>query len=212
MKPTLEENVIAQKIVNDFVDNDFFDAIISEDNESFYNWCDNHKDFLEGNGLECHCGETKACIISSKLSDWVIKVSFVYSDEEDDLCATEADYYEEAVEEELNEFFAATYEFYSLPLPEKFCLKRHIRFFLQEKAIPDEVKTSTTCEKYTGSDYNDDEDRIESLFGGLVKCEKLERLFEFIGKWEINDLHSGNFGYTAEGEVKIIDYSGYNCY
>lgn len=209
MKPTINEIEKAKEIVNKLVRNNFLEAIICEDNSNYFDWCQGYAKYFKDWHIKVFCGATKACIISEDLSDWVIKVGFVYSDEEDDLCAIEADFYEEAVEEELDEFFAATYEFYSLPLPEKFNLKRSIKFFIQEKATPDEEKTSATCEEYTGSDWNDDDDRIESLFGGLVKCKKLNKLFEFIDKWDINDLHSGNFGYTSDGRVKIIDYSGY---
>jgi hypothetical protein len=212
MKPTINEIEIAKKIVNDLIEHNFFDAIICEDCDGFYCWRDakKQKNYLKEAGLSAHSGETKACIISDKLSNWVIKVGYTYSDDEGrtttDFCAIEAKNYKDAIDEGLEEFFAASYELCRVTPPEKYKYEEDIVFFIQEKAEPDDEKTSATCEKYTGSDCNDDFDRVESLFQGN---EKLDSLFEFIDDWNINDLHSGNFGYTKEGKVKIIDYSGY---
>lgn len=210
MKPTINEIKKAKQIVNDLIKEDFFDAVICEDNDNFFDWCRNHKDFLEGH-IKVYCGETKACIISDELSNWVVKVGFTYNDEyrlenTTDFCAIEAKNYRDAVDEGLEEFFAASYELCRVAAPKEYNYEDDIIFFIQEKAVPDDEKTSATCEKYTGSDQNDDFDRIESLFCGH---KKLEELFRFIEDWDINDLHSGNFGYTADGKIKIIDYSGF---
>lgn len=222
MKPTINEIEIAKKIVNDLIEHDFFDAIINEDSDNFYDWRCEYKDYLNENGLVLHCGETKACIFSKKVSDWVIKVGFVGINEEGkrttDFCAIEGKNYQDAISEGLEEFFAASYELCALTPPEKYDFYGNITFFIQEWAEPDEYKTSSTCERYMkdNTEYDedrdddyyeyDDFDRLESLFDGH---EKLSELFDFIHDWGINDLHSGNFGYTADGKVKIIDYSGY---
>ena len=211
MKPTINEIEKAKQIVNDLIKENFFDAIICEDNDGFFCWCENHKDFLEGH-IKVYCGETKACIISDELSNWVIKVGFTYSDENrgidevTDFCAVEARNFEDAVAEGLEEFFAASYKLCELTPPDEYEFEDNISFFIQEKAIPDEEKTSSTCAKYTGSEWNEDLDRLESLFEGN---KKLRDLCNFIEDWCINDLHSGNFGYTLDGQVKIIDYSGF---
>ena len=224
MKPTTNEIEIAKKIVNDLVSHNFFEAILSRDNEPYYEWCDSHKNYLESNGLSLHCGETKACIISNKLSNWVIKVGFVgmddYHERSTDFCAIEEQNYQNAVKEGLEEFFAASYELCSLTPPEEFNFEDDVTFYIQEWAEPDEEKTSCTCQSYLRSSdgyydgdededtYYDpeDEDRIYSLFGDNKRvCD----LFDFICNWNINDLHSGNFGYTINGTPKIIDYSGY---
>ena len=211
MKPTEKELEIAERIVNDLINHDFFEAVICRDNGTFCNWCDDNKDYLEDNGLALHCGETKACVLSSKLPNWVIKVGFVETDESEDYCAIEAGNYKSAIEEGLEKFFAAIYELGKWVLPEAYGLKRKITFFIQEKAEPDEELTSVTCEEYMDCDEDclEDLDRVESVFGGLKNCKELNRLFEFIKKWNINDLHTGNFGYTNCGDVKIIDFSGY---
>ena len=54
MKPTTNEIEMATKIVNDLVDHDFFEAILSRDNGFYFGWCDSHKDYLESNGLSLH--------------------------------------------------------------------------------------------------------------------------------------------------------------
>lgn len=223
MKPTENEIKIAKEIVDELIENDFFYAIICEDNDNLWQWRMDNKAFLEERGLSVHCGETKACIVSKKLSNWVIKTSFVYYDEYGhataDFCAIEESNYRDAVEEGLEEFFAASYKLCTLepPRTSEYCPKENITFYIQEKAEPDEEKTSTTCSDYMSLNRDEDEDedgcyeyddydRLESLFEG---SKKLSDLFDFIHDWNINDLHSGNFGYTSDGKVKIIDYSGY---
>lgn len=224
MKPTINEIEKAKQIVNDLIKEDFFDAIICEDNDGFFGWCCDHKDFLEGR-LKVYCGETKACIVSDELSNWVVKVGFnykvdSYADKVTDFCAIEARNFEHAVVEGLEEFFAASYKLCELTPPEKYNFKDNISFFIQEKAVPDEEKTSSTCDSYMRSgrdseeeddedyydDDYDDDDRLESLFYG---SKKYDELTAFIHEFDINDLHSGNFGYTSDGKVKIIDYSGF---
>ena len=123
-----------------------------------------------------------------------------------DYCRIEAGNFKDAEEEGLGEYFAACYELCSIEPPSDYDYKGLVTFYIQERAESNSSKTSKTCEEYTGSDCNDDEDRVRSLFG---ESEKIERLIEFLDDWNINDLHSGNFGYTVDGTPKIIDYSGY---
>lgn len=224
MKPTINEIEIAKKIVDGLIDHNFFEAVISRGDESFYDWCDDNEDYLEGNGLSLHCGETKACVVSDKLVNWVIKVGFVECEDghnTPDFCAAEAKNFADALKRGLEEFFAASYELCAVTPPEIYDYEGDVHFYIQEKAMPDEDRTSSTCDNYMRSsksedddedDYYDeycdydDEDRLESLFRDNSKYDELTM---FIHEFEINDLHSGNFGYTTNGEVKIIDYSGY---
>lgn len=225
MKPTINEIEIAKKIVNELLERKLFEAIISTDHDSFYNWCGRNEIYLDTHCIRTFCGETKLCIVPKELDNWVIKAGFV--DCEDgyntpDFCAAEANNFADASKRGLEEFFAASYELCAVTPPEIYGYKGDIHFYIQEKAMPDEDRTSSTCDSYMrGSksedddnedcyydeyyDY-DDEDRLESLFRDNAKYDELTM---FIHEFEINDLHSGNFGYTANGEVKIIDYSGY---
>lgn len=222
MKPTINEIKIAKNIVKELVKHDFFEVVTSEYNDNFYDWREKYKNYLKENNLVLCCGETKACIISDKLSNWVIKVGFVGTNEKagrtTDFCAIEEKNYRDAIKEGLEEFFAASYELCTLTPPKEFHFDGEVTFYIQEWAEPDEDKTSSTCDRYmrdSSDEYDEDndecceyedEDRLESLFR---ENKKLNELFDFIYRWEINDLHSGNFGYTREGKVKIIDYSGY---
>ena len=222
MKPTVNEIEIAKKIVNNLIENDFFRAIICEDNDNFYRWHEDYEDYLKEEGIAAYCGETKACIISDELPNWVIKTGFVYYEDglgdTTDYCAIEEGNYRDAVEEGLGEFFAATYKLCTLTPGRMvdYTLEGNVSFFIQEKAAPDESKTSSTCENYVrknSEDYNEyeeyyyeDSDRLESLFEGH---KMLPELLEFVENWSINDLHEGNFGYTSDGTPKIIDFSGY---
>lgn len=219
MKPSTNEIEIAKKIVKILMENDFSDALIDEDD--WEGWCDNHEWFLTENHLKGFCGVSKACIFSEELPNWVIKTGFIWHDDEDDdgdFCTLEAHNYQDAIAEGIEEFFAASYELCTVTPSEYKNLRQTIYFYIQEKAEPDEERTSSTCDKYLASEYDEtesedeplyydytDEDRLQSLFGG---CKNFDRLIKFVKDWGINDLHTGNFGYTKDGIAKIIDYSG----
>lgn len=215
MKPTANEIEIAKKIVKILIKNSFSQALIDED--TWEDWCNNNSDVLEENHLEGFCGVSKACIFSDELPNWVIKTGFTWEEDNDDFdyCTIEAHNYQDAIIEGVAEFFAASYELCTVTPLECKGLCKNIYFYIQEKAEPDEEKTSSTCERYINGDCQDSEpwyynytdtDRLESLFG---EEKNFDKLLKFIKEWQINDLHSGNFGYTKDGIAKIIDYSGY---
>ena len=217
MKPTEKELTTALNIVDILLKNNFLDAIISGDEDTFEEWCNNYCDILCDNNLEGHCGVSKVCITTEDLPDWVIKTGFISNDDGYDYCAIEADNYQSAIDAGLDEFFAADYELCAITPSEKYHFSRKVVFYIQQRADPDEEKVSLTCYNYmSGSDEcdededeyvsYDDYDRLESLFADSYK--RLDKLFAFIKDWDINDLHTGNFGYTPKGLVKIIDYSG----
>ena len=221
MKPTLQEIKIGERIVEDLVAHGLLGVIVERDEgPDLAEWSTDNEVFLGEKGIVTRTGETKICLLSDELPNWVIKVGYTYpgaSVEDKDYCSIEADNYEKAVEEGLDEFFAAIYEIYEVCIPEEYGCNRRAIFYIQEKAEPDEEKTSCTCKDFICSccsckscefcgEEGDDYDRLESLFG---KTSRLDRLFAFVNEYDINDLHSGNFGYTSDGTVKIIDYSGY---
>ena len=221
MKPTLQEIKIGERIVEDLVAHGLLEVVVERDEgPDLAEWSTDNEVFLEEKGIVTRTGETKICLLSDELPDWVIKVGYTYpgaSVEDKDYCSIEADNYERAVEEGLDEFFAAIYEIYEVCLPEEYGCNRRAIFYIQERAEPNEEKTSSTCHDFLCSccsckncDYcwedGDDYDRLESLFGEMGR---LDKLFRFVKEYKVNDLHSGNFGYTKKGKVKIIDYSGY---
>ena len=224
MKPTINEIEIAKKIVKDLVARCLLAVVVERDEGlGLAEWSTVNRFFLKEKGIVTRTGETKICLLSDELPNWVIKVGYTYpgaSVEDRDYCNIEADNYERAVEEGIDEFFAAIYELYEVTPPKEYGCNRNIVFYIQEKAEPDEEKTSSTCKDFLCSccdcencedceycnDDGDDYDRVESLFG---KTGRIDKLFAFINEYRINDLHSGNFGYTVDGKIKIIDYSGY---
>lgn len=214
MKPTEQEIKIAKQIVKDLVDNDIFNAVISDGYDSFYDWWEENNQIFSKRGIEAFSGETKICFVCEELPGWVIKVGYTDACPPSNLteisgetyCDIEARNFLDAVNYELEDFFAAIYELEEVRPPESYDFNGTVTFYIQEEATPNEEKTSDTTWHHTLSEDNDDFDRIESLFEG---ANNLDELFNFINVHNINDLHSGNFGYTHNGNVKIIDYSGY---
>lgn len=231
MKPTENEIKIAENIVDMLMKNDIASAVTYYKDEyeywdtTIHEWAMEKNTLLEDEGIRVYHGETKACIISDELENWVIKVGFCYPEDvreehDENFCELEVSYYKEAAEEGLGEFFAATY-----PL----CTRGDIKFFIQERAENDEEVISDSFYNYEsklyyedkGSDDEDDEDSsyIYDAVDGMDDEDRVYAIFEdhkrvnelvdFCSKNHINDLHEGNFGITKDGNHKIIDFSGY---
>ena len=230
MKPTSNQIEHALETVRILFNNDFYKAIsYQKEGRAYYlgwfDWCEDHCDWLEEQHITVFRGETKACIINSDLADWVIKIGFREKpyrdfDEHIDYMNLEAEYYEEAQKANLGEFFAETYNIGAVD---------NVDVILQEYARPDEDKISSFFFSYAESTFGyqpgdyvseeeyldavsraeedmDTEERVEAIFGRGVECS---RLVDFIEEKEINDLHSGNWGITKDGRVVIFDFSGY---
>ena len=82
MKPTEKELKTALNIVDILLKNNFLDAVIDGDEDTFEEWCNKYCDLLCDNDLEGHCGVSKVCITAKDLPDWVIKTGFVSNDDE----------------------------------------------------------------------------------------------------------------------------------
>ena len=201
----------------------------------FDDWAHAEGDYFRSNyGLHFYRGETKGCIVDFNRQEWVIKVPFDRSTNprlrrnEDgtsiNYCALEAEKYARACAEGIEECFAAIYEVGEI---------NGVKFYLQEFANVDEDSTtdsfyeyaSEQVEKYFNRDEEDegnerhfvdeiwdfiyemdDEERILAVFNGR---KDIRKICNFIDDEEINDLHSGNWGFTNDGREVIIDYSGY---
>ena len=201
----------------------------------FDDWAYAEGNYFRSNyGLHFYRGETKGCIVDFNRQEWVIKVPFDRSTNprlrrnEDgtsiNYCALEAEKYAKACAEGIEECFAAIYEVGEI---------NGVKFYLQEFANVDEDSTtdsfyeyaSEQVEKYFSRDEEDednerhfvdeiwdciddmdDEERVSAVFNGHKNIRKIRN---FINDEEINDLHSGNWGFTNDGREVIIDYSGY---
>lgn len=224
MKPTELEMERALDIVRDLIPYGLHEAIKGEeDNKEFF---EEAKDYADKNGISFFCGASKLVIVDEE-SDWVIKLSFdcsIDADEgiESDYCKRELYNYKMACEEGIDKFFA------------EICMVGEvdgIEVYLQERlkvddGVEDDVDqifrdyVYSLDESYYDNIEDEDErsailtddvydmdegERIEAIFGFE------EKLITFIENNDINDLHSGNFGYRG-ADLVIMDYSGWNVY
>ena len=58
--------------------------------------------------------------------------------------------------------------------------------------------------------YGDITPNLLGLFIDSYGYDIAKQLFDFIDKYGIRDFHDGNIARMDSGEIKIIDYSGYN--
>lgn len=230
MKPTSDQIRYAMTKVETLFDNDFYEAISYHmEGPCYYlgwfDWCEEHRCWLEEQNLSLYKGETKVCIVDEELEDWVIKIGIRRKPSLEpkvgiDYMGLEAAYYEEAKKNNLGEFFAETYIIGRT---------HNVDIALQEFACPNEAKISDcffdyvkNTYGYSPEDYEDEdeyfsmvtsaeedmdtEERVQAIFGDNAAYKDL---IAFIEEKEINDLHSGNWGITGNGEVVIFDFSGY---
>ena len=201
----------------------------------FEDWCCVESGYFKKNyGLHFYRGETKGCIVDFNRQEWVIKVPFDYSTNpmrhknEDgtpiNYCALEAEKYAKACAEGIEECFAAIYEVGEID---------GVKFYLQEFANVDEDSTTDSFYVYAFDQFEiyfirveededneelfrseiwdfindmDDQERVIAVFNNH---KNIRKICDFIYDEEINDLHSGNWGFTNDGREVIIDYSGY---
>lgn len=162
---------------------------------------------LENEGIEAHCGVTKACFWCEGLENWVIKVGF--SNLTIDYAALEYEIYTKAVRENLEEYFPITFFVGAF---------EGVNFYLQQRArcdcdsvlsiLIESVSQNTGCYNYTDAwdivDDLDSSDRALMLFDS-------QHLANFLTDNHVNDLHEGNFGYIGD-KLVIIDFSGWKGY
>lgn len=238
MKPTDMEIRYALDMIEDLMGTGLKDAlryVADEDNAKWYHlnisqWLDKNIDYLNKNGIRYCTGSTKLVFLTNELENWVIKLNFdrstdPYYVEEGlvmDFCQIEADNYQRAVENDLGEYFAATYNVgkvndTNVYLQEKaevdeYFFDRMVEYakdreLVKREDFEDEEEYREALEQCVWEDF-DEEDRLEAVFGGEV--DRLCKLFDFVDDNEINDLHENNFGITPDGRYLVIDFSGFS--
>ena len=232
MRPTNKEISVAIDIIDKLMNVGLYDALtyhkIKLDKEYYClglgDWLEDHKELLRAERIGYSSGETKLCLLCDKLDDWVIKLGFLRSTNpyyvkeglDKDFCNLEAEYYMKACDNNLGEFFAATYEIGEI---------NGVHIFLQELAQPDEDYFMNCFEEYAcqgndRNDFDDDEqydDYIDEIVENMDNDERIyavfgeesDNLVDFIDMFEINDLHEANYGITKDGRAVIFDFSGY---
>lgn len=197
-----------------------------EDWELSYNkWLSKEMDNMLEQGIEFSSGLTKVCIFDKQNPHWNIKVSFnrsscpSYQDPKlnIDFCKREADYYAEAEACDLGQYFTATYP---LETVNGLCVVLQQNVETAED-IFDEILDDYVRDWYKVEDFDGDEDAywdsIRECANDLDNSERIRAiigedsaaLIEFIEKYNINDLHVGNWGITDQGYYVMLDFSGY---
>lgn len=183
--------------------------------------CNNITIDIDGQIYDCvfHDGASKVCIVIED-DDFVIKIGF-RDKSVDGMCRFEESVYRAACREGVSQFFAACY-----PL----CAYRAVDCFLMEyvecdsneidsdvyRHISDEFASSGR--EYSNDDIYDECNDIEDecayvsyLFPFYYSHEEVSRLENFLWRYDINDLHNENMGYSGD-RIVLIDYSGYHCW
>lgn len=177
-------------------------------------------------------GVTKIVLFYDDLPNWVIKIPILgnYIEEIDeyrdfscsgtgsgnDYCLTEKEYTFDAINYGLENCFINTYyvceingvKFYCSPKIDKVY---HDVFHYGDKKIyskPDSFDQAKNLEYCCENEcYLDIEDLAFFIdaYGEAVA----EKLIRFLYDWDIHDLHHGNLGFDKQGNIKIIDCSGW---
>ena len=179
-------------------------------------------------------GCEKSVYRNEELPGWVIKKG-------NESCYYEAKNYERAEAEGLTYYFAPSY--FIMKLEEEVGSKEHSvlvdRYYtMQREVICDRDTNWDSLNEYIKRNYYTDEDyekvengerseydlfeRYEEEFTDMDNVDALigftssmeQEVFEdFCDKFDLNDLHYGNFGFSPDlNRTVIIDYSGYHCW
>lgn len=217
MNFTEQDRQFAINLINDLFEHDFANAInASEYEEETGVWHDfdwhcncwkrEHKELLDKWGVTIANGASKVCLILDDNYDWVIKMNIIDWEDDNDYCKLEADNYLAAVDAGLQMYFAEERLLTSIKYDED---EDPLNIYVQEYAESDyELIEEIFC-KYAEEAYGDpceevyeDADRLEAVFDE-------PRLINFCFERHINDCHEYNYGRLENGEIVLIDYSGY---
>ena len=171
---------------------------------------DEYDDFTivyESRELIVHCthGATKAVLhIDDDLS--VIKIGF--TEFKINHAVREYNVFKEAKRSSIDRFFVPCEyigEIFDNPI-----------FKMDFVEVDEEKVTSDIWSRCSDSMSNDEISEMLDYEEGVVDAlfpyyygSECELLFDFISSFDINDLHTGNIGYDADGNIKLVDYSGY---
>lgn len=218
-----EKNVLIG-VVEDLIEHDFLWAFTYTTDRygcvkyHLHNWIDEHREYLYNNHLTVMNGVTRVVVIPES-ENWVLKFNFNDNDKQD-YNDREARNFQYACEEGLSDYFAAMYFLGIIG---------GLEVYAQERVEVDEDLTSDSFYNYTYNTYysheccenEEDEERIrdnvwddsdtlgnEDRIYAMIENSDAVRLVRFCNYYDINDLHSGNWGYR-NGQAVLIDYAGY---
>lgn len=166
-------------------------------------------DFLMKNDLPqgwyWETGATRYVLINDE-EDWVIK--FDINDDDEFYSRTEYENYCEAINCNLQNYFAETQYLGQSAEGKEFFIQRryNVSYDKVRDSFSDYMAGELGWEEENtyGGDYDlEPEDSLAAMFG-------YDRdLAAFIRRFRINDLHEGNYGFNNDYEPILIDYAGY---
>jgi hypothetical protein len=218
---THNEEVRALDVIHTLLDRGFDEVIdVSKPRKTLHDWELDHEALVEHMQIEFSMGMTKLVILDNLNTRWVIKTDLC-GDDYKEYCKLEARNYNRACKQNIEECFAATYYFASV---------KGFDFIIQERVTIDDGYNDEVFYQYVSrdidpSEYEDkdeyrekisdmaydmnDEERIYAMLDESGYNFDIEEIVRFIDDNDINDLHAGNWGVTADGFTVMVDYSGY---
>lgn len=180
-------------------------------------------------------GATKLCLFLRYTPSMVVKIPFLGAVDEGfssgtefkranlcykkfasntwDYCLTECGLFQEARRLGIDKCFAGTYYigsidnypiYASVKIPNCFCDCGESTSTKQSMELGKKIIASKP------TSFGDITPNLLGLFIDSYGYDVAKRLFDFIDKYGIRDFHDGNIARMDSGEIKIIDYSGYN--
>ena len=138
--------------------------------------------------------------------------SFNQNINEWDYCEAESFLYTKAIEAHVENFFAGTYFLGLYKDTYPIYISEYIANYHRPRS-KNKIDLLALKDFYSQFDRNYLDSFEDSLSWYLLNYygkERFAALMSFIQDWDITDLHYGNVFFTSNGELKIIDYSGYN--
>lgn len=176
-------------------------------NETFWDWAEiennwvNELDVIANYG-KISCGSFRITFIPND-ADFVIKVG--YNTRGEKMCEHEAYYWEAAVENGMEKFFAPMYSSFQI---------NDIKFYLFAK-IPEVAVIANNPKSHPSYRSKEELEKIvkgcrpwmNPIYHYYKNLEDIVRMATFCGVHGINDLHEWNFGFV-DGFPVVIDYAG----
>lgn len=127
-----------------------------------------------------------------------------------DYCAIEASVYADAVAAGIGCFFASVRQA-GVTVSQKpvYVAERVYSFYDEEKRDMNQPPSKDSLRKAKDADSNFPYEWLARAYE-FYGDELVNRLIEFVKDTGINDFHTGNVGFRADGGPVLLDYSGYN--
>lgn len=217
VKAQVREDALAliDTLMNDFD----FDTFLNGEC-SFWEWSEPRYSVLHEYGYETYSGASRY-VIGHDDADFVIKFA-TDEGEELDYCANEVYIYEKAVESGVDAIFApccfvdriAGYNFYAMmkcncdsdSFYDNSCDIQY-RLWCEERGLNPDVSENREDFWNEDGDY-DGQSALFDLAREYWPEEFVQRVINFCNDYEVNDCHSGNWGWYDDMPV-IVDYAGY---